>query len=125
MPLQFESLSHGKVAFGFFNIEIDMILLNQYFLFADDFCHYIAQATEEMDETYITSWEVYRIEHEDIGNLMGTIHGIDHRGFIGGVYKLSPFPKHLEEDFKQNPVGFKNRSTIEELIQKYRKTKRE
>jgi hypothetical protein len=29
MPLEFESISHGRVAFGFFNIETDMILLNQ------------------------------------------------------------------------------------------------
>lgn len=41
MPLEFESLSHGRIAFGFFNIETDMILLNQYFLFAEDFCHSI------------------------------------------------------------------------------------
>ena len=34
MPLEFESLSHGKMAFGFFNIETDMILLNEYFLSA-------------------------------------------------------------------------------------------
>ena len=28
MPLAFESQSHGKVAFGFFNIEIDLLLLD-------------------------------------------------------------------------------------------------
>jgi len=27
MPLAFESLSHGTIAFGFFNIESDMLLL--------------------------------------------------------------------------------------------------
>ena len=37
MPLEFESISHGKIAFGFFNIETDMILLNHYFLFATGF----------------------------------------------------------------------------------------
>jgi hypothetical protein len=26
MPLAFESLSHGTIAFGFFNIESDMLL---------------------------------------------------------------------------------------------------
>jgi hypothetical protein len=32
MPLAFDTLSHGKIAFGFFNIESDMLLLEQYFL---------------------------------------------------------------------------------------------
>jgi hypothetical protein len=27
MPLEFESISHGRIAFGFLNIETDMILL--------------------------------------------------------------------------------------------------
>ena len=35
MPLAFESLSHGTIAFGFFNIESDMLILDRYFLFAD------------------------------------------------------------------------------------------
>ena len=52
MPLEFESISHGKIAFGFFNIETDMILLNQYFLFAEDICHYIIQATENNNDPY-------------------------------------------------------------------------
>ena len=120
MPLEFESMSHGKIVFGFFNIETDMILLNEYFLFAKDFCHYIGQATEEEDETYATSWEVYWIEPENIGNLMGAIYGIDFKGFIGEVYKLFPFPK-CQEDFKQKAEGFKNRFRIEELIQRYSK----
>ncbi len=31
MPLSFESRSHGPVAFGFFNIESDMLLLERTF----------------------------------------------------------------------------------------------
>jgi hypothetical protein len=120
MPLEFESISHGKIAFGFFNIETDIILLNQYFLFAQDFCHDMGQAAEKNDETYKTPWEIYRIEHEDIGNLIGAIYGIDLRGFLGKVYKLFPFPKK-REDFKQKPEGFKTRTLIEELIQKFAK----
>jgi hypothetical protein len=119
MPLEFESMSHGKVAFGFFNIETDMILLNNYFLFARDFCHYMIQAAENNHDVYEASWEVYQIENgADIGNLMGAIYGIDCRGFIGEVYKLFPFPREREK-FKQKPTGFKNRVIIEELIQKY------
>ena len=116
------SISHGKIAFGFFNIETDMILLNQYFLFANDFCDYISQIAEiPLKELYESSWDIYLIENNvDMGNLMGAIYGIDLRGFIGEVYKLFPFPKH-PEDFKQNPEGFKNRILIDELIQKFAK----
>jgi hypothetical protein len=122
MPLEFESLSHGKIAFGFFNIETDIILLNQYFLFAQDFCHSISEVAEkDQQENYETSWDIYLIERgKDIGNLMGAIDGIDHRGFIGEVYKLFPFPQN-RDGFKQNPEGFKNRSLIENLVQKYAK----
>jgi len=120
VPLEFESISHGKVAFGFFNIETDMILLNEYFLFAEDFCRYIAQATEKEDEFSEAPWEGYRVEEKDIGNLMGAIYGVEFWGFIGEVYKLFPFPQKREA-FKQKPEGFKNRVIIEELIQKYGK----
>ena len=122
MPLEFQSISHGKIAFGFFNIETDMILLNQYFLFANDFCDYISEIAEiPLKEIYESSWDIYLIENNvDMGNLMGAIYGIDLRGFIGEVYKLFPFPKH-PEDFKQNPEGFKNRILIDELIQKFAK----
>jgi len=122
MPLEFESISHGKIAFGFFNIETDMILLEHYFLFANDFCDHISKIAETpLKEIYESSWDIYFIENNlDMGNLMGAIYGIDFRGFIGGVYKLFPFPKH-QEDFKQKPEGFKNRVLIENLIQKYAK----
>jgi hypothetical protein len=122
MPLEFESISHGKIAFGFFNIETDMILLEHYFLFANDFCDYISKIPETpLKKIYESSWDIYFIENNfDMGNLMGAIYGIDLRGFIGEVYKLFPFPKH-QEDFKQKPEGFKNRVLIENLIQKYAK----
>src|SRR4030042_3417564 len=119
MPLEFDSLSHGRVVFGFFNIETDMILLEHYFLSAQDFCRYMTQAAKESHPIYQTVWEVYLIKHgSDIGNLMGAIYGIDFRGFIGEVYKLFPFPKH-QEDFKQKPEGNHTRALMERLIQKY------
>jgi hypothetical protein len=120
MPLEFDSISHGKIAFGFFNIDTDLILLNHYFFFADDFCRSIGSIPESPENEIIRSaWEIYLIEHgPDIGNLMGAIHGIDHRGFIGEVYKHFPFPEK-KEDFKQKTDGSKNRSLIEGLIQKY------
>ena len=125
MPLEFDSLSHGRIAFGFFNIETDMILLEHYFLFVRDFCGQISKYAQfPSNETYESSWDIYLIENNlDVGNLMGAIRGIDLRGFLGEVYKLFPFPKEREE-FKQNPNGFKTRSLIENLIQKYGEKKK-
>ena len=119
MPLEFDSLNHGRIAFGFFNIETDMILLEHYFLFAQEFCGQICKyAQSSVNEIYESSWDIYLIENNlNVGNLMGAIHGIDLRGFIGEVYKLFPFPKEREK-FRQNPDGFKTRSLIEQLIQK-------
>jgi hypothetical protein len=120
MPLEFQSLSHGPIAFGFFNIESDMLLLDRYFLFADDFCGYVSSlATEAGNGESEKTWNVYFIERgEDIGNLMGAIHGMVFQGFIGEVYKLFPFPQE-QEGFKQKPYGSKNRSAVETLIQRY------
>ena len=122
MPLEFESISHGNIAFGFFNIETDMILLNHYFHFAEDFCHSISSLAEKpLSDPHKTSWNIYIIEKgKDIGNLMGAIHGVDHGGFIGEVYKLFPFPAK-REDFKQKADGFKKRTLVEDVIQKYAK----
>ena len=120
MPLEFASLSHGRIAFGFFNIETDMVLLEHYFLFAQDFCEHISESAQApSNEIDRSSWDIYLIEeNRDAGNLMGAIHGIDLSGFIGEVYKLFPFPEERER-FRQNPGGFKTRPLVEKLIQKY------
>jgi hypothetical protein len=120
MPLAFDSLSHGRIAFGFFNIETDMILLQHYFLFAGDFCGHISKSAQApLNEIYEFAWDIYLVEkNDDVGNLMGAIHGIDLSGFIGEVYKLFPFPAE-RENFKQNPEGFKTRSLVEKVIRRY------
>jgi hypothetical protein len=120
MPLEFQSISHGSVAFGFFNIETDMILLNHYFFFAQDFCHLVsAIAKKPLPELNKALLNIYVIEKpKDIGNLMGAIHGIDYWGFIGETYKRFPFPETREE-FKQKPDGYRRRAEMEALIQKY------
>jgi len=121
LPLQFESISHGKVAFGFFNIETDMILLDHYFFFASDFCHSLSDIADIQDDFLKLSWDIDSIEkREHIGNLTGAIYGVDYRGFIGEVYKLFPFPKEQKE-FKQRTDGCKNRFVIERLIEKFAK----
>jgi len=120
MPLAFESLNRGTVAFGFFNIDTDLLLLQQYFLFADDFCaHLIRMAGDSRGEPFETAWEVYSIvDPRNIGDLVAAIHGVRHTGFIGAVYKRFPFPKR-EAEFKQKPEGSQNRTLMISLLQRW------
>ena len=120
MPLAFDSLSHGTIAFGFFNIESDMLLCDRYFLFADDFCRYVGDmAGSAAEPIYRVSWTVQLIEAtEEIGDLMGAIHGVRFTGFMGELYRRFPFPR-LPEEFKQNPEGAQTQSLVTEIISKY------
>ncbi len=120
MPLAFASLSHGTIAFGFFNIESDMLLCDRLFFFAGDFCANIAAMAEHAGEpVYQTHWHVQVIaDAEDIGDLMGAIHGVRFTGFIGELYRSFPFPIQPEE-FKQNPEGARTQPLVAEIISKY------
>ena len=120
MPLAFESLSHGTIAFGFFNIESDMLLCDRYFFFADDFCRLVMEMADAAGRRdYDTDWPVHVIEHpEDVGDLMGAIHGVRFTGFIGDLYRRFPFPRR-PEDFKQNPEGHRTRDAVAGLIAGY------
>ena len=123
MPLAFESVNRGTIAFGFFNIDTDLLLLQQYFLFADDFCGHVVRLVEDSrQETHESSWPVYSIEDPmKLGDLMAAIHGIRYTGFIGEVYKHFPFPKR-EAEFKQKPEGFQNRAWMTSLLEKWATT---
>ena len=115
MPLAFPSRSHGPIAFGFFNIEIDMLLLEHLFFFADRFC----RAVVALSESCASGIDGWRIDGRgDIGNLQGAIAGVDLSGFIGATYQRFPFPKEPER-FKQNPEGSANRTWAEKLIGQY------
>ena len=119
MPLLFKSLSHGEIPFGFFNIETDMLLLNNYFFFAGDACNHIIEfASHATHENCRANWDVYILEEKQIGNLMGAITGVDLSGFIGEVYGHFPFPCR-EEEFKQHPEGSKNREFVENIVRGY------
>jgi len=119
MPLLFKSLSHGDVAFGFFNIETDMILLNNYFFFASDVSNYIEEiASLTPGESCIMEWDAHILEENRIGNLMGAITGVDLCGFIGEVYGHFPFP-FMPEEFKQHPEGYTNRELVEDIVKRY------
>jgi len=118
MPLAFESISHGTLPFGFFNIESDMLLLDHYFFFASDFCVYVADMAEKTDNSSLTTatWPIHVIEQpEHIGDLHAAIHGVGYTGFIGEVYLQFPFPKE-PKGFKQNPEGFQTRALVSEII---------
>lgn len=116
MPLAFHSISHGQIAFGFFNIDTDMMLLNDLFFFADDLSSAISDmALHPGDGPADVLLDAYTLEVPRIGNLMGAIHGFDLGGFIGEVYRRFPFPRE-EEKFKQQPEGFENRGIVEEII---------
>jgi len=118
MPLAFPSITHGTIAFGFFNIDTDLLLLEHYFFFADDFsrqiCRIAAGGGEENPETM---WEVFTMENRaQIGDLMGAIHAVRFSGFIGEVYRRFPFPLR-EDQFKQKPEGHLNRSLVEGILE--------
>jgi hypothetical protein len=118
VPIGFPSLSHGEIAFGFFNIETDLLLLENCFFFAPFFCSMVTKVAEAPSlPQHDYGFPGYVIEHiRDMGNLMGAIHGVDLMGFIGSVYRLFPFPRSLEE-FKQNPQGAEHRAAIEGLLE--------
>lgn len=122
MPLAFESISHGTIAFGFFNIDSDMLLLDRYFFFSTAFCGYMGEiAACKPNKIKQLSWHVYHIpDPERIGDLMGAIHGVHFSGFIGEVYKRYPFPQK-ETDFKQKPEGTRSQDIVEAIIKKYAK----
>ena len=121
MPLSFESLSHGKVAFGFFNIESDMLLLDRLFFFATEFCDLVGRLAQPVrgGGTDDILWKIRSIDDpRRIGDLMGAIHGVRFSGFIGEVYRRHPFPGR-RQDFKQNPDGNATQAEICGLIKPY------
>ena len=117
MPLAFESESHGTIAFGFFNIESDMLLLDQYFFFATDFCDCVRRMVKEQAGTKNEfPFNAYVIQDAaGIGDLHGGIAGTHYSGFIGETYKRYPFPGD-EKNFKQQTDGFKTRVEFVQMI---------
>jgi hypothetical protein len=125
MPLTFKSINRGLIAFGFFNIHTDLLLLDRYFLFTQPFCRNITHlAGRSLVDTYETFWEVYTMDRrKEIGDLMAAIHGVYYRGFIGEIYKRFPFPQK-EEAFKQQPDGWRNGSVVAAVLERYAQTTR-
>lgn len=120
MPLSFRSENHGNIAFGFFNIESDMLLLENHFFFTDRFCQWMGDLAEKKDPESVPFEQEVRVidTPEKIGDLMGAIHGIRFTGFIGRTYELFPFP-HDPEKFRQNPEGFHTQKVVEKEIERF------
>jgi hypothetical protein len=118
MPLAFATLNRGVVPFGFFNIRTDMVLLDQYFAFADDACGWIEAlaATSDDVDTRRPAWVI--ADHTQMGDLHGAMAGGDLSGFIGTVYSRFPFPQS-RDDFRQDPDGHLTRPEIEPLIDRF------
>lgn len=128
MPLPHATLSHGTVAFGFFNIESSMLLLQRLFFFAEDFCKAVGRLAAAEDtgegggerasftEASISGWQIE--QREAVGDLHGAIAGADLSGFIGATYARCPFPAEPEA-FKQNPVGQLSRPEVERMIRRH------
>ena len=125
MPLAFQSSSHGRVAFGFFNIETDMLLLEQRLFFADAFCAAVVelaravQADSSAQSPCSIEVEGWTIDSpQRLGNLHGAIAGVDLSGFIGASYARYPFPSR-PEDFKQSPRGNRTQDVLREMVAQY------
>lgn len=118
MPLSFESMSHGHVAFGFFNIDVDLLLLDRALFYADGFARVIEElAAETGVGEFECSVDGHRApDARSLGNTMGAIHGFDRGGLIGAVYDRFPFPTRPEE-FRQHPDGATHRDTIAPLLE--------
>jgi hypothetical protein len=114
MPLPFDSKSHGTIAFGFFHIESDMLLLENLFFFAGMFYTRLTELAESDGRAPFHAYiEGYRISRrEDIGDLTGAIHGTRYFGFIGNLYRRIPFPKR-PDDFRQKGKGLLLQPVVE------------
>ena len=119
MPLRFESISHGDIAFGFFNVKSDMLLLENNFFFADYFCQQITALEDSYGEGQTCQWDVWHIQNRSdiggFGSVMGEVRDV---GFWGELYRLYPFPKRPEE-FHQQPDGWQTQPEVVDIIGNY------
>jgi hypothetical protein len=127
MPLAFPSATHGTIAFGYFNIEIDMLLLEHYFFFGPSFCRAVVDlahrarpegegGAEAPAGTTLPGFVI--ADRARAGNVNAAIQGWDLSGFIGATYQRFPFPA-TPDGFKQKPYGARNQAWAEETVREY------
>jgi hypothetical protein len=118
MPLAHRTLSHGLVAFGFFNVECDCLLLNHYFFFARDFCAWVREWADQGPPAEDAKL-VFIIENpRDIGSRAMGEQGIRHHGFMSALYERFPFPDD-PGGFRQQPEGDQVRPEAEAILRTY------
>jgi len=118
MPLAFRSRTHGVVAFGFFNIDTDLLLLERTLFWADDFTAAVGRlAAKPGDEVAAIELPGHRVlPDRALGHVMGAIQGWDRSGFLGAVYDRFPFPQDPDA-FHQRPEVDGNRPAVEGLLE--------
>ncbi|HSH69449.1 MAG TPA: hypothetical protein VK997_06000 [Deferrisomatales bacterium] len=120
MPLSFPSLSHGAVAFGFYNIETDGLLLEDQFFFATEFgtaVEQLARVGGEQPAAGALDGHRFR-DRAAIGDLMGAIHGVRLVGYLGEIYGMWPFPA-APEAFRQKLKGHENRAATQAALDRF------
>lgn len=118
MPLGHRTLSHGVVAFGFFNIDSDCLLLQNLFFFATDFCEWVREWAQEgpPERCEVPAYAID--DRRRIGDLQAAIRGVPHPGFLWAVYERFPFPGDPHE-FKQRPEGHLARDYVESILREH------
>jgi hypothetical protein len=119
MPLLFNSLSHGAVSFGFYNIETDGLLLGEHFFFCTDFCSAMIELFEkplEQDANSTFPGHVFD-DPQRIGNLKGAMtNSSRHTSYFGELYRMWPFSE-APGAFRQKLHCFKNRERTLALLE--------
>ena len=115
MPLLHDSRSHGPIAFGFYNIDCDGLLLDRLFFFCTDFCRAVA------DLSATGAAEMPGHEFGDaaaIGDLHGAISGTRHTGYLGESYRRWPFPED-QAAFRQHLDGHRHQAEVAAMLDRH------
>jgi len=120
MPLGFHSMSHGVIAFGFFNIETDLLLMGQHVFWCRDFCELITDLAGTEPHKWFQAWlkTWYVASPADLGDLHGAIAGRSQHGLMGEIYRRWPFPQDTA-GFKQKPAGAAPQSEVQGIIERF------
>jgi hypothetical protein len=117
MPLAFQSLNRGTVAFGFFHIETDLVLLERRVFWCRQLCELFSDlaATGPDREMWarLPGWEP-----AELGDLHGAIAGVSHAGLIGELYRRWPFPAD-PAGFRQKAAGAADRGEVAALLDRH------
>lgn len=120
MPLGFDTINRGVIAFGFFNIESDLLLMHQHVLWCRDFCELIIDLSKtephKLFQSWLKTWFVPTFQ--DLGDLHGSIAGSSHYGLIGETYRRWPFPRDMA-DFKQKPAGAAPKEEVQAIVDRF------